>query len=76
MEDSAGKNASKLATSSRVENEEALGDEERDSKSASPDGNVEKSKTPSSGKRKLKFDPQESDTNTDMVKQQSKKSCC
>ncbi|KAF7840760.1 homeobox protein HAT3.1-like [Senna tora] len=63
VEASAGKKTSQQATSSEVENEGAFGNDERDSKLATDEGNVQ---TPSSGKRKLKPDPQESDTNMDI----------
>lgn len=64
MEAIAGKKASpQPATSSRDENEVALGDEERDTKSVSREGSVQKSKTPSSRKRKQISDSQGSDAN-------------
>ncbi|XP_028767683.1 homeobox protein HAT3.1 [Neltuma alba] len=63
MEARASKSASQGATSSKVENEIALGDEKRDSKSVSQEGNIQKSKSQSSRKRKHNTDTEESDAN-------------
>ncbi|XP_054777293.1 homeobox protein HAT3.1 isoform X2 [Prosopis cineraria] len=66
MEARASESASQGATSSRVENEIVLGDEKRNSKSGSQEGNIQKSKSQSSRKRKHKTVTVESDANTNI----------
>ncbi|XP_019428114.1 PREDICTED: homeobox protein HAT3.1 isoform X1 [Lupinus angustifolius] len=63
---SAGGNASRQATDTMAENKGALGGEERDGELVSQEGNGEKSKTPSTRKRKYMSEPQASEIPTDV----------